>query len=485
MTYRWMHLCSGWSLAALSACSTVAPQDTTDGSATFTDSGVDGSTGNSDVGSNPTTSTSSPSTSEPSEGTTSEGTGAVSATGATTEAWTTTESGVDSTSDGTTSTTAGDTADVPDTSTTGANDKDGDGAPDGDDNCPEVPNPGQEDGDGDGIGDACEDDEDDDDDGVPDVDDLCPLVPDPEQTDTDSDGLGDACDDDDDNDDKPDEDDNCPVTPNPLQDDGDGDGLGDPCDDDLDQDGIPNGDDPFPNDPGQPGLVEQFKMYAHTSSVLYTVDVETYAVTQVGNFKYPADGCDHSMTDVAIDRWGVLYGITFGCAYVINPQSGQAFKLATLPQSFNGLTMVPKGAVDPNKDTLIGISNAGGWYQLTLQNGQIIVKQLGTYGAGYTSTGDAFSIEGVGTYAAVTKQGVANATVIVKVDPATGAVQEELATLQGFTTIYGLAGWQGLILAFNSGGELVKVDPQTKAVSLIKDENIVWWGAGVGTVLPQ
>jgi hypothetical protein len=53
------------------------------------------------------------------------------------------------------------------TSLSGLLEDDEDGVPDAIDNCPDVPNPGQEDFDGDGSGDAC--DEDDDDDGLPDV----------------------------------------------------------------------------------------------------------------------------------------------------------------------------------------------------------------------------------------------------------------------------------------------------------------------------
>jgi RHS repeat-associated protein len=80
-------------------------------------------------------------------------------------------------------------------------DRDGDGVPDVNDNCPNTPNPGQQDSDNDGRGDVC---------------DNCPTASNPDQRNSDDDGLGDVCD-------------NCPTVSNPDQQDSDGDGVGDAC----------------------------------------------------------------------------------------------------------------------------------------------------------------------------------------------------------------------------------------------------------------
>ncbi len=116
-------------------------------------------------------------------------------------------------------------------------DGDTDGAPDGCDNCPSLPNSDQHDGDGDGVGDVC---------------DNCATTANGDQTDSDQDGLGDVCDacpndpaNDSDHDGVCGDADNCPTVPNADQADGDGDGQGDACDPDTDRDldGVPDVDD--------------------------------------------------------------------------------------------------------------------------------------------------------------------------------------------------------------------------------------------------
>ena len=113
-----------------------------------------------------------------------------------------------------------------------------------DDDCDTQVDEGFPDSDGDKTAD-CQD-VDDDDDGILDAKDNCPLAANFDQLDTDKDGQGDECDPDDDNDTIPDEVDNCPKVANPDVLNTDGDGQGNACDADDDNDGLDDGEDNCP-----------------------------------------------------------------------------------------------------------------------------------------------------------------------------------------------------------------------------------------------
>ena len=278
--------------------------------------------------------------------------------------------------------------------------------------------------------------------------------------------------------------DNCPSDPNPGQEDFDGDGDGDACDDDDDADGVKDFADEEPFDPDWPGLYTKGLIYAHTSSTLYSFDPETIQVATIAAFSWPADGCSHQMTDVAIDYDGRLYGTSFGCLYRCSAITAECIKLAALPTSFNAFTIVPVGTVFPDKEALIVIANSGGWNKVEVDPGllQATVTQIGSYGGGYTSSGDAFSVEGLGTYASVDAPG-SSADHLVKVDAATGQVIDDLGPISTYSSVYGLAGAGAHVYAFDASGAVIQMDIDSGATEVVlpASQGPAWWGAGVTT----
>lgn len=288
----------------------------------------------------------------------------------------------------------------------------------------------------------------------------------------------------------PDERDNCVGLFNPDQADDDGDGIGNVCDaedDDRDHDDVPNLADPFPDDPQRPGIVDSATVYAHTSNQLYKFGVKTQLhVELVGTFAFPSGTSDGRMTDIAIDRYGVMWGIGFEEIFVIEPTTAQVWRIATLPQDFNGLTLVPKSVLGTEHDQLVGVDLQGGWWRLELvhtgTSTQVTTAFVGNYGGSWQSSGDAFSIDGVGTFASVDR-GEGTPDQLAKVDPETGLVTQVITALSGYTEVWGLAGWSEKVYAFDASGEVLVVTLATGAVEERVSTGKAWWGAGVRTVI--
>jgi len=201
----------------------------------------------------------------------------------------------------------------------------------------------------------------------------------------------------------------------------------------------------------------------------------------VASFSFDVEG-NNQITDIAIDRAGVLWAISYNTLWLCHPETGECRFQARLPSTnFNGLTYLPGALFGAPRDVLVGIEISGVWRRLDLVGGQIIEQRLGSYPS-ERSSGDVFSIEGVGTFAAVKRAGVSS-DILVSVNPLNPNEITDVVTLEGYQSVYGLAGWRGMLFAFDESGATLKIDLETLEVSILEDQGVSWWGAGVSSVL--
>lgn len=132
---------------------------------------------------------------------------------------------------------------------------------------------------------------------------------------------------------------------------------------------------------------------------------------------------------------------------------------------------------------MVAIAGDGNWYVVTFANQLTQVGMIGSFGGGMGSSGNVFSIDGVGTHGAVDKPGVVDGDVIVECDPTNGMVTGELATTVDYISLYGLAGWEGKIFGFNDGGQVIEIDIDSGQYQVVATTNHLWYGAAVATVL--
>lgn len=221
-------------------------------------------------------------------------------------------------------------------------------------------------------------------------------------------------------------------------------------------------------------------VYGHSASTLYTVNPSSYAVTTIGDFAWPAGSFMEQMTDIALDKNGNMVGISFDAVYAIDKTTAKCTKLSNFAGGdFNGLSFIAADQSGSGTEVLVGADIAGNVYSINESSG--MQTQLGSYGQGYSSSGDSVSVEGA-TYATVRLGGAAE-DYLVKINGQTGAVTQTIGNT-GVADIWGLGYWKQKLFGFTESSGLVVIDVSTGQATPLAGGNVAWFGAGVTTSAP-
>jgi len=183
-----------------------------------------------------------------------------------------------------------------------------------------------------------------------------------------------------------------------------------------------------------------------------------------GGISLPSGSCP-PLDELALDSAGRLFGTGNGNSriYRVTPAPlgcKQIGNTATYP---TGLAFVPKGAVDPSADALVGYLSNGSYVRIDTTTGAIstvTANALGGYIFGDLATSGTKGFVAVSGGDCVTD-------CIFEIDLATGqkVVAALLVTINAPSRIGALAHWGGRLFAWTSKDTAYRIDIGTKTVS--------------------
>jgi hypothetical protein len=276
--------------------------------------------------------------------------------------------------------------------------------------------------------------------------------------------------------------------------------------------------------------------YAHTNTTLFQFDPSSPSLvtTKIGDFDcIGKPGQDGSMTDVAVNEQGDIWGISGKNVYHLAPSGGivkcdKTIALNNVAQvKFYGLTFAPIGIVDAAKEVLVAGNTSGELWTVDESGTLALHGNLGVVpandGQGHTypskNQGKRWELSGDIVFLAnggkafgfatardcptppsttgcnstdtlleidVTKLGAATTQSVVK------AVRGQIVESAGcsdpsggpYGSMYGIAAWGTRVYGFSHSGAIVEIDNVTGGACLVKSGTELWDGAGVTTVAP-
>jgi len=219
--------------------------------------------------------------------------------------------------------------------------------------------------------------------------------------------------------------------------------------------------------PPAPPPAARETIYVNSSDTLFAFDPVSLTLAQLGRFTFE-DGGAASVTDIAIDRDGLLYALSAGMLYVCDPVSVVCTPRG--PSSANSAGFAEFGALDPDNDVLVLVEGSE-VVHVRVRDGGTDISSAGTL-AGYSSSGDVMPWGGT---TMLLSSPAAGENVLLAFDAATAEVLGPLANLPALS--YGLAGFGGEVWVFTDLGEILRVDESLSAQPMLRVDVRLWGAA--------
>lgn len=227
-----------------------------------------------------------------------------------------------------------------------------------------------------------------------------------------------------------------------------------------------SGDEQPPSRPPPPP-VERETIYVNSSDTLFAFDPISLTLAQLGRFTFD-DGGAASVTDIAIDRDGLLYALSAGSLYVCDPVSVECTPRG--PSSANSAGFAEFGALDPDDDVLVLVEGSE-VVHVRVADDSTDITVVGTLD-GYSSSGDVMPLGGT-TMLLTSPNG--GGDLLVAFDAATAEPLGPLTNLPSLS--YGLAGFGGEVWVFTDLGEILRVNEDWSAQSMMRVDVRLWGAA--------
>ena len=220
------------------------------------------------------------------------------------------------------------------------------------------------------------------------------------------------------------------------------------------------------------GAVTVYEAFSHDGYQLFGVSLTDFSVRVVDWFSYNG-GNGGAITDIAMDRAGRLWGITFEELYRIDTDTAACTYVGRVSAGVtcNGLAAVGPGAPGIDQNQLVAACESG---LFVIDPVSMDMTFLASFQSGFQSSGDVVFVPGEGLYVTIWSSASNTDVLALFRLPVSGSVAVGEI---GVREIYGLAYWNDRLFGFSQSGGIYEISLTSGGGTTLAMTEYSFWGA--------